>query len=283
MSQLAALLLAPLSYPFMVRSMLAAIVVGAVCAVVGCYVVLRGMAFLGDALAHAILPGLALGYILSGRQSLFWWALGTATCTALAIGILRQRAQLREDTAIGVVFAAMFALGIALISTTRTYAVDLAHILFGNVLGITGGDLVRIGVSALAVLGAIFALYRELLIISFDRVLALTLRLNVAALEFVQLVLISTTVVISLQTVGVALMVAMLVTPAAAAYLVARRLPQMMALAAAIGSFSGVAGLYLSYYVRVASGAAIVLVCTAIFLAAFALSPRRRILRPRGL
>jgi len=260
----------------MVRGLIAAVMVGVVCAVSGTYVVLRGMAFLGDALAHAILPGIAIGYLLSGgeRQVIFWWGLGTAVLTALGIGAVGKQARVRGDTAIGIIFASMFALGIALISTVRSYAVDLAHFLFGNVLGISARDIWLTGVLGGIVLLTILALYKEFLIISFDPILAVTLRLPSGFLEYLLLVLIALTAIVALQAVGVALMVAMLVTPAATAYLFSRRLSTMMVLAALIGAFSGVAGLYLSYYVRVASGAAIVLVSTAIFLLALLFARR---------
>jgi len=267
----------PLSYPFMVRGLVASVMVGIVCATVGTYVVLRGMAFFGDALAHAILPGVAVGYLVSGgaRGPVFWWALGTGVLTAIWIGAVGKGAQIKEDAAIGIIFAGMFALGIALISTMRSYAVDLAHFLFGDVLGVSNGDLWLTGVLGGIILLTILALYKEFLVLSFDPVLAVTLRLPFTLLRYLLLVLIALTIVVSLQTVGVALMVAMLVTPAATAYLLTRRLPAMMGLAALIGALSGVVGLYLSYYVRVASGAAIVLVCTAFFLVALLLSPRR--------
>jgi len=270
-------LVAPLAYPFMVRGMIAALLVGIVCATVGTYVVLRGMAFFGDALAHAILPGVAVGYLLGGgaKGPLFWSALVAAVFTAVGIGAVSRGARIKEDTAIGIIFAGMFAVGIALISSTRSYAVDLAHFLFGNVLGVSGGDLLLIGGFGAVVLAIIAAFYKEFLVISFDTTLAATLRLPVALLDYLLLVLMAVTVVVSLQTVGVALMVAMLVTPAATAYLLTRRLIVMMSLAAAIGAVSGVAGLYVSYYARVASGAAIVLVCTAIFVLAFLFSPKR--------
>lgn len=260
-------LLEPFTFAFMQRGLLAAVIVGVVCALVGCYIVLRGMAFLGDALAHAILPGLALGYIVSdgARSSLFWWALGTAVLTSVGMGTLSRGARIRQDTAIGIVFAGMFALGIALISSIRSYAVDLAHFLFGNILGVTPGDLwLTAGMSA-AVLVVIFLFYKEFMILAFDPVLATTLRLPVRALDILLHVLIAAAIVVSLQTVGVALVVAMLVTPAAAAYLVTKKLRTMMLLAALIAAGSGVVGLYASYYLNIASGAAIVLTCTAAF------------------
>jgi ABC-type Mn2+/Zn2+ transport system permease subunit len=271
------LLVGPMSYPFMIRGLMAVVMVGIVCATVGTYVVLRGMAFFGDALAHAILPGVAVGYLVSGgaRGPVFWWGLATAVLTAIGIGVVSKGAQVKEDTAIGILFAGMFALGIALISTGRSYAVDLAHFLFGDVLGVSRGDLWLTGILGGVVLLTVLALYKEFLVLSFDPVLALTLRLPSTLLHYLLLVLIALAIVVSLQTVGVALMVAMLVTPAATAYLLTRRLPTMMVLAAFIGALSGIAGLYLSFYISVASGAAIVLVCTAFFLLALFFSPRR--------
>lgn len=271
------LLIAPLRYPFMVRGMVAAVMVGIVCAMVGTYMVLRGMAFLGDALAHSILPGIAIGYLVSGgsREPIFWWGLGTGVLTAIGIGAVGKGAQVKEDTAIGIIFSGMFALGIALISTMRNYAVDLAHFLFGDVLGVSSGDLwLTAGLAALVFL-VVFVFYKEFLVLSFDPVLAETLRFPSGFLRYLLLVLIALTIVIALQTVGVALMVAMLTTPAATAYLLTKRMAPMMAIAALLGAVAGVAGLYLSYYISVASGAAIVLVSTAMFLLVLLFSPRR--------
>lgn len=264
-------LLQPLSYEFMQRGMLAAVLVGIVCAVVGTYVVLRGMAFFGDALAHTILPGIAIGYLLTGgaREPLFWWALGTAVVAALGIGAISRNAEIREDTAIGIVFAGMFALGVALISTVRSYAVDLSHFLFGDILSVSAQSLWLILIFGGAVLLVIFAFYKEFMTLSFDPVLAATLRLPVGMLNNLLLGLIAVTVAVSLQTVGVALVVAMLVTPAATAYLLTRRLSQMMLLAGVFASLAGVIGLYLSYYLSIASGAAIVLTATMFFILAF--------------
>lgn len=266
------LLLQPLSYQFMQRGMVAAILVGIVCAVVGTYIVLRGMAFFGDALAHTILPGIALGYLISGgsRDALFWWALGTAVLAALGIGAISKNSQIKEDTAIGIIFAGMFALGIAMISTVRSYAVDLSHFLFGDVLSVSPQNLWLILIFGGIILLTIFAFYKEFMTLSFDPVLAATLRLPVTLLNNILLVLIAATVAVSLQTVGVALMVAMLVTPAATAYLLTHRLSTMMLLAAVFASLAGVIGLYLSFYLSIASGAAIVLTATLFFLLAFA-------------
>jgi len=270
------LLIQPLGYPFMVRGLLASLMVGTLCAVVGTYVVLRGMAFFGDALAHAILPGVAAAYLLD--LNLFWGALSMGLLTAVGIGYLSQRGQVKEDTAIGVIFAACLALGVALLSTVKTYSVDLTHILFGNVLGVSNTDLWLTAGLGLFVLLVVVLLYKELLVISFDPILASTLHLPLNALHYLLLVLIALTVVVSLQTVGVALMVAMLVTPAATAYLLTRRLWHMMIVGAAIGAASSVGGLYLSFTINIASGAAVVLVCTAFFVLAFLFAPRRGVL-----
>jgi ABC-type Mn2+/Zn2+ transport system permease subunit len=270
-------ILSPLAYPFMVRGLLAAITVGIVCATIGTYVVLRGMAFFGDALAHAILPGVAVGYLVGGgpQGPLFWWGLFTAILTSIGIGALAQGKQIKEDTAIGVFFAGMFALGIALISTVRSYTVDLTHFLFGNVLGVSQTDLWLTAIFGALVILFVLAFYKEFLVLSFDPMLASTLRLPARLLHHLLLVLIAVAIVVSLQTVGVALMVAMLVTPAATAYLLTHRLPVMMATGAGVGALSAVSGLYISYYVNIASGAAIVLVCTAIFVVTFLFAPSR--------
>ena len=260
-------LLDPLQYAFMVRGLIAAVSVGIVSAIVGTYVVLRGMAFFGDALAHSILPGVAVGYLVGGgaQAPLFWWALAAAILSAFGIGAISRNTKIKEDTAISVIFAGTFALGVALISTVRSYSVDLAHFLFGNVLGVRESDLWLIAIFGGLTILLILAFYKEFLVLSFDPIFATTLRLPVRMLDFLMLILIAVTIVVSLQTVGVALMVAMLVTPAATAYLLTKRLPIMMALAATFASISGVVGLYISFYWSIASGSAIVLVCTALF------------------
>ena len=266
-------LLAPLAFGFMQRGMLAGVIVGVLCAVIGCFVVLRSMAFIGDAMAHAVLPGVAVSYLLKG--DLFVGALGAALAVALGIGALSRRGAVREDSAIGILFAAALSLGVLLISSMRTYAVDLGHILFGNVLGVSVRDLVLTGSTAAVVLAAVLLLYKELVVVSFDPVLAATLRLPAERLRMTLLVLLALTIVVSLQTVGIGLVSALLVTPAATAHLLTRRLPRMMAIAAALGVAASVIGLYASYYLDVASGAAIVLTATAFFLLAFLFAPRR--------
>lgn len=260
-------LLEPLTYEFMQRGLLASVIVGILCAVMGAYVVLRGMAFLGDAMAHAILPGVAIAYLLRG--DLLIGAGVAAVVIALSIGFFSKEGTVKEDTAIGILFAAALSLGVALISTMQTYAVDLSHILFGNVLGVSASDLWLIGGLSLGILLTVGVLYKPFLVISFDPVLAATLRLPAELLRNLMLVLLALTVVVSLQTVGVSLAAAMLVTPAATAYLLTRRLAPMMLVSALIGAISSVIGLYISYYFNIVSGSSIVLTATAIFLLAF--------------
>jgi manganese/iron transport system permease protein len=270
-------LLEPLQFNFIARALAAAIIVGVVCSVLGTYVVLRGMAFFGDALAHTILPGVVLAFLWG--LPLAVGALIFGVLTAVGIGVLTDRGQFKEDTAIGVIFAGLFALGVALLSASGNYTLDLAHFLFGNLLAVTVQDLWITAALSAVILLTIFLFYKELLVISFDPVLAVTLRLPITFLRYLLLILIAITIVVALQVVGISLMLAMFVTPAAAASLLTRRLPTMMALAAIIGAFSGVAGLYASYYLNVASGPAVVLVATAIFGLIFLLSPGYGVLR----
>lgn len=266
-------LLAPLSYAFIQRGLLAALMVGILCSVIGCYVVLRSMAFLGDAMAHAVLPGVAVAYLLGRNLTL--GAMAAALVVALGVGLFSRRGMIKEDTAIGVLFAAALSLGVVLISSIRTYAVDLSHILFGNVLGVSSLDLWLTAIMGIVILIAILVFYRQFLVISFDPVLAATLRMRVGLFNNLLLVLLALTIVISMQTVGVALVAAMLVTPAATAYMLVRRLPVMMVLSGSIGGFSSLVGLFASYHLNVASGAAIVLTTTLIFLVVFLFAPQR--------
>jgi manganese/iron transport system permease protein len=264
------IILDPLGYQFMVRGLMASVVVGVVCSTLGVFIVLRGMALFGNALAHAVLPGVAMGYLIAGNDPV-WLSVGgllAGILTALGVGTISKEG-IKEDTAIGVMFAGMFALGIAMISTVRSYTVDLTHFLFGDVLGVSNNELWIISIGGGLVLLAIFAFYKEFQLISFDPLLAQTLRLPVTFLNHLMLLLITITIILALQTVGIALMSAMLVTPAATANLLTRRLSTMMMLAAIIGAISAVTGLYLSFYINISSGPAIVLVCTSIFGVAF--------------
>jgi ABC-type Mn2+/Zn2+ transport system permease subunit len=270
------LLLDPISVPFMQRALLAVALTGIVCGVVGAYVVTRGMAFLGDAMAHAIVPGVALSYIATGGSmgAVTLGGLGAAVFAAVFIGWLTRGRRLSEDTAIGVVFAGMLALGIAIISTTNNYSTDLTHLLIGNVLAVTPEDVALIAVVTVIVLGIILLLYKEFLIISFDPTLARVQRLPAEGLRLLLLVLLAVTVVISLQTVGVALVVSLLVTPAATARFFAHRLHTLMALSALIGAAGSVLGMFVTWHLRIAPSAGIVLTLTGIFLLVFLLAPR---------
>ncbi|MGB8252041.1 MAG: metal ABC transporter permease [Anaerolineaceae bacterium] len=272
-------LITPLTYQFMQRALVAGILVGILCSVIGCYVILRSMAFLGDALAHAILPGIAIAYLLNGNLTL--GALVAAILVALGIGQISKQGTIREDSAIGILFTAALALGVALISSIRTYAVDLSHILFGDILGIGVGDLILTATTGVIILTAVLLFYKQFLVISFDPVLAATLRWPAEWIRNALLILLALTIVVSMQTVGVGLVAAMLVTPPATAYLLTRRLPAMMALSALIGALSAILGLYISYYANIVSGPAIVLTATFFFLIAYLFSPRKGILLRR--
>lgn len=264
-------LVEPLRYAFMVNGLVAAVLVGLTCAVLGVYVVLRRMAFVGDALAHTTLPGLVVAYFRG--WNLVVGALIAGLVTAAGIGWLSRRQGLREDTAIGILFTAMFALGILLMSTARTFR-DLSHMLFGNILGVTPIDLWLMAAVAAAVLGMLALLHKELELASFDPAHAEAIGISTDRLRYLLLGLLALTVVVGIQAVGVVLTSALLVTPAAAAALLTDRLPRMMAIAALIATVSGMVGLYASYYFTVASGAAIVLVATAFFMVAFGISRR---------
>jgi manganese/iron transport system permease protein len=256
----------PLTFPFFVRALLASTIVGLVCAVVGSYMVLRGLAFMGDALSHSAFPGVVIAYLLKGP--FYIGAAVAAVATSLAIGWVTRRGQLRGDTAIGVLFAGMFALGIFLFSRIPNYVGDLFGFLFGEILGIGDTDLIALSALALIVLATVAVLWKELLYATFDPLGAAAAGLQVARLDYLFLALIALTIVISLQAVGIILVVAMLVTPAAIGQLVASSFTRLMAVAIAVGVVSPVIGLYLSYWLDAATGATIVLVETAIFMVA---------------
>lgn len=269
----------PLAYEFFLRALAASAVVGLVSAVIGTYMVLRGLAFMGDALSHAAFPGVVAAYLLGAP--FYLGATVAAVGTSLAIGWIARRGRLRGDTAIGVLFAGMFAFGIFLFSTIPNYVGDLFGFLFGQILGISGGDLVTLTVLGIVVLAIVAVFWKELLYSTFDPLGAGASGLPVAALEYLFLGLIAMTIVISLQAVGIILVVAMLVTPAATAQLVTDRFSRLLLVAAAIGIVAPAIGLYISYWTNTASAALIVLVETAAFLVALFLGPRTGILRRR--
>ncbi len=272
-------LLEPLSFAFFVRALIASVLVGIVCAVVGSYVVLKGLAFIGDAISHAAFPGIVAAFILGGS---FYVGAGiAAVSTSVAITWVSRRGGLRLDTTIGVLFAGTFALGIFLYSTIEGYVGDLFHLLFGYVLGISPDDLVALTLLGGTVLLVVAMLWKELLYATFDPLAAAASGIPVARLEYVFIALVAVTIVVSLQAVGIVLVVAMLVTPAATAQLVTSRFSRMMLVAVLVGSGSAVAGLYLSFWFDVASGATIVLVQTALFAAALLLGPKSGLLARR--
>lgn len=258
----------PLGYSFMQTGLVAAVLIGVSCAVLGVYVVLRSMAFIGDALAHTVLPGLVAAYLLG--LNLLGGAVAAGVLTSLGIGWLSRREILREDTAIGVIFTGMFALGILLMSTADSFR-DFSNILFGDVLGITPTDVVLICGLAVVVLLALFVFHKELELTSYDPTHARVMGLDADRVRYGLLVLLALTVVAGIQAVGVVLISALLITPAAAASLLTASLPKMMAISAVVAVISGIFGLYSSYYLNVASGAAIVLSCTACFALAAAI------------
>jgi len=263
-----------LSYTFMQRALLASTLIGAICAIIGVYVVLKSLAFIGSGIAHASFGGVALGYLLG--WNLIFSAAVFSLLTALGIGAVSRRSQVREDTAIGIFFATSMALGIVLIGLLQGYNVDLFGFLFGSVLAVSQQDLwLSVGMGLLVLL-TVGLFYKEFLFISFDAEMAQVVGLPAAALYYLLLALIALTVVISLKVVGIILVEALIVTPAAAAYQLTDDLGRMMGASVAIGILSAVVGLFLSYWLNIASGATIVLTAALLFGLATALSPRRR-------
>ena len=262
----------PLGYDFFVRALVASVLTGLVCAVVGSYVVLKGLAFIGDAISHAAFPGIVAALLLKG--SFYLGAGFAAVATALAIGWVSRHSRLRVDTAIWVVFAGTFALGVFLFSTIRHFVVNPLDLLFGQVLAIGPDDLVGLVVLGALILVVVGIYWKELLYATFDPLGAAASGLPVGRLEYLILALVALTIVVSVQAVGIILVVAMLVTPAATAQLLSVRFTRLMAVAVLVGIASAVAGLYASYWFDVASGATIVLIQTGLFLVALALRSR---------
>jgi ABC-type Mn2+/Zn2+ transport system permease subunit len=265
-------LVEPFALSYMQRGLAAGVLVGVACAVLGTFVILRGMAFVGDAIAHTVLPGIVIAFLIGAN--LFIGALIAGVLTAIGIGWFSRDGEVAEDTAIGVMFSGLFALGVLLLSTVQSYR-DLTHILFGNILGVTITDLfITAGVSGLALI-VVWAFYKELLVASFDPGHAAVVGISPGAVRYGLLILLALVIVSGIQTVGVVMVAALLVTPAAAASLLTRHLPRMMLLASIFSILATFIGLYASYYAQVASGASIVLTLTVIFLVAFVFAPQR--------
>lgn len=261
---------------FLPKALLIAVMSSIVCGVVGCYVVLRGMAFIGDAVAHAVFPGLAVAFVVSGNLILGGTLAGVAT--AVLVAVFAQNRRLREDSVIGVFFVAAFALGIVIISRAPGYAGSLQQFLFGSITGIPDEDLYVVGGAGVLILAVVFLLHKEFVTITLDREMARAMGLRVFWLDIVLYVLVTLAVVISVQTIGNILVLALLITPAATARLLTDRLGVMMTLAPALGGLSALVGLYISWSWDFPTGGTIVLVLTAVFLAAWVASPRHGLL-----
>jgi manganese/iron transport system permease protein len=263
----------PLQFEFMRRAFIAVILTGIASGVLGSYVVLRGLAFIGDALTHAVFPGIVIAFAIG--QSILLGALIVGLLTALGIAVISRGRRVSEDTAIGILFAAMFALGVVLVSSLATYQKDVADLLFGDILGVSQTDLYLAGSATVLAVAAILLLNKEFALVAFDREMADAMRYPVFLLDLLLLALITLAIVVSLRAIGNILVLAMLVTPAATARLITNRLLTMQLLSAAIGSVAGVIGLYVSFWWNVASGGAVVLTATGIFFAVFAVENLR--------
>ena len=271
-----AYLIDPLQYEFMQRSLIIAILVGLICAVVGSYLMVQRLALLGDAISHSVLPGLAIAFMLG--TNIFVGAFIAGVLSTMAIAWIRARSPIKEDAAMGIVFSAFFALGVTLITLIqKDNKIDLNHFLFGNILGVTQQDVVDTALISAFVLLVVILLYKELLFYTFDPLGAQAAGLPVNLLNFGLMVLIALTIVASMKTVGVILVLSLLITPGATAYLLVQRLHQVMFLGAAIGVVASVSGMYLSYFYNLPSGPAIVLVVSGFFLLAFLFSPTQGI------
>lgn len=265
-------LIEPLQYGFMQRSLIVAVLVGFLCAVVGSYLMVQRLALLGDAISHSVLPGLAVAFILG--INIFVGAFIAGVISTMVITWIKTRSPIKEDAAMGIVFSAFFALGITLITIVqKDNKIDLNHFLFGNVLGVTVSDMRDIAVITAVVLIVVFLLYKELLFYTFDPLGAQAAGLPVNRLNFGLMVIISLTIVASLKAVGVILVLSLLITPGATAYLLVKRLHQVMILGAIIGVISSISGMYLSYFYNLPSGPAIVLVVSGLFVLSLLFSP----------
>nr|WP_203247296.1 metal ABC transporter permease [Sporosarcina beigongshangi] len=264
-----------IEYGFLQKALLTSVMVGVICGVIGCFIILRGMALMGDAISHAVLPGVAISYMLG--INFFIGAVATGILTAVGIGFISQNSRVKNDSSIGIVFTAAFALGILLITALKSSS-DLYHILFGNVLAVRPSDMWITLIIGILVLGSVYLFYKELLVSSFDPVMAQAYGLPTKVIHYFLMTLLTLVTVASLQTVGIILVVAMLITPASTAYLLTDRLSVMIGLSALFGAVSAVGGLYLSFTYNLASGATIVLVATTLFILSLLFSPKQGIL-----
>lgn len=259
-------ILDPFQYSFMVRALVVSVLVGVMCPILGAYVITRGRAFMGDALAHSVLPGMVVAFLLG--ISPFFAAVPAGIGIALLMGTVSRRTGVSEDTSIGIIFAGMFALGLVMLSRANNIRVNIEDLLLGQVLGVTETDVyISLGLTALVLVG-LYAFHRQLVYTTFDEVGASVLGIRTGLVEYVLLALLALVIVIGIQAAGIVLVMAMLITPAATAYLLARRFVGVMILGATIGATSAVSGLYLSFYADLPSGPAMALVATVMFGAA---------------
>lgn len=266
-------LIAPLQYGFMQRSLVVAVLVGMICSIVGSYLMVQRLALLGDAISHSVLPGVAIAFILN--INLIIGAFFAGILSTMAIAWIRVRSPIKEDAAMGIVLSAFFAGGVTLITLIqKTNKIDLNHFLFGNILGVTNADVRDTALIAALVIAVVILLYKELLFYTFDPAGAQAVGLPVNLLNFGLMALIALTVVASLKAVGVVLVLSLLITPGATAYLLVPRLHQVMFVGASIGVVSSLSGMYLSYWFNLPSGPAIVLVVSGLFVLALLFSPR---------
>ena len=268
-------LIAPLQYGFMVKALWVSALVGLVCAALSCFMILKGWALMGDAVSHAVLPGVVLAYVMNIPLAIGAFVFGVGS--VVAIGFIQSHTRVKEDTVIGLVFTGLFALGIVLVSKVKS-SVDLGHILFGNVLGIGDGDIIQTMIIAAITLVTLALLRKDLILFCFDPTHARSIGLNTNFLYYVLLSLLSLTAVAGLQTVGIILVVAMLITPGATAYLLCDRFDRMMLVAMTSGVFSSVLGTYVSYHLDASTGGCIVVVQTLVFLIAMIFAPKHGIL-----
>ncbi|WP_439860405.1 metal ABC transporter permease [Pseudomonas sp. MBLB4136] len=266
---------AVVEYDFLQKALMTSAMVGIICGVIGCFIILRGMALMGDAISHAVLPGVALSFMLG--VNLLIGAVLSGLLTAIAIGYVSQHSRIKHDVSIGVMFTAAFALGIILITLQKS-STDLYHILFGNVLAVRPEDMWITLIIGTLVLVSVYLFYKELLVSTFDATMAAAYGLPVKLIHYFLMTLLTLVTVASLQTVGIVLVVAMLITPAATAYLLTSRLSLMIAWAAGLGLLSAFCGIYLSFTYNLASGATIVMTSTLLFVAALLLSPSQGLL-----
>lgn len=267
-----------MDYSFLQRALITSILVGIICGIIGSFIVMRGMALMGDAISHAVLPGVAISYMLGINY--FYGAVLFGVFTALGIGFVTQNSRIKSDSSIGIVFTAFFALGILLIAKAQT-ATDLTQILFGNLLSVRPSDMwITVGVAFIIIL-SVSLFFKQLLISTFDETMAQAYGLPIKWIHYGIMLLLTLATVASLQTVGVVLVVAMLVTPASTAYLLTNKFSHMIVLASVIGAFSSVVGLYISFEHNLSSGAVIVLVTTLLFMIAFLFAPKQGLITKR--